>query len=255
MASTITANFLPGLLWTNKVRILDAEEVFATNDSCCHDFDKRHLIDRDYLASIDVGNETGVADGRLVDPTPPCNSIFGTKSTTDTIVGMIRKRLKVSIFVGDRSGWVQYKLQNVLVVDSLPLPLHISWQALDLEPDRINTKDKRLTALQPRLTSSIVPPQFRSHPYWGRNDMNVMGSLFSEGIERTDELVQEIQENTTGRPNRAKRGKACATCGIVSENIMLCSRCKDESYCSRNCQKKRWRIHKNVCQPPNTNSL
>jgi len=38
----------------------------------------------------------------------------------------------------------------------------------------------------------------------------------------------------------------CAECGEVASQ--RCSRCKEEWYCSRECQLKRWKQHKPVCQ-------
>jgi len=41
--------------------------------------------------------------------------------------------------------------------------------------------------------------------------------------------------------------KACAECGILSEDNVKCSACKSVHYCSRDCQRKHWTIHKPDC--------
>ena len=38
----------------------------------------------------------------------------------------------------------------------------------------------------------------------------------------------------------------CANCG--KDATQRCSRCKSEWYCSRECQVKRWKIHKELCK-------
>lgn len=41
----------------------------------------------------------------------------------------------------------------------------------------------------------------------------------------------------------------CANCGSSSANILFCSRCKDVAYCSVDCQKEHWKIHRQICGP------
>ena len=45
----------------------------------------------------------------------------------------------------------------------------------------------------------------------------------------------------------------CAACGKGSREdgkaLLLCARCKEEKYCSTECQKKRWKKHKKECEP------
>jgi MYND finger len=48
----------------------------------------------------------------------------------------------------------------------------------------------------------------------------------------------------------ANEGFECTYCGKSSEEKMpCCSRCKKQSYCSRDCQSKHWKVHKQDCKP------
>ena len=48
------------------------------------------------------------------------------------------------------------------------------------------------------------------------------------------------------KPKKQIKGK-CALCN--SEATATCSKCKSAYYCSRNCQKSDWKIHKKTCNP------
>jgi hypothetical protein len=66
------------------------------------------------------------------------------------------------------------------------------------------------------------------------------------GVEFTDEiktLAANLDHFLTG----------CAACGKVEREdgkaLLQCARCKNERYCSTDCQKKRWKVHKESCEP------
>ncbi|KAK6535761.1 hypothetical protein TWF281_000013 [Arthrobotrys megalospora] len=40
---------------------------------------------------------------------------------------------------------------------------------------------------------------------------------------------------------------SCGSCHISKEDLKKCARCKSEFYCSRECQKAHWKVHKKVC--------
>lgn len=43
----------------------------------------------------------------------------------------------------------------------------------------------------------------------------------------------------------------CAYCGKTGEKLLRCGRCKKVYYCSVNCQRPHWKIHKKVCKKSN----
>lgn len=52
--------------------------------------------------------------------------------------------------------------------------------------------------------------------------------------------------------------KMCGQCGIFAEaggeKFSVCSRCRTEFYCGKECQKKNWKSHKIICQEVTTTS-
>jgi hypothetical protein len=66
-----------------------------------------------------------------------------------------------------------------------------------------------------------------------------------DGVEFTDE-IKKLADNLDAFPG-------CAACGkekrADGKALLLCARCKREKYCSTDCQKKRWKKHKQECEP------
>ena len=66
-------------------------------------------------------------------------------------------------------------------------------------------------------------------------------------------LKKDMKENIIDEPNnflipKAKNfGKRCCVCRKFYYNIKLCSRCMCSKYCSRTCQIKDYKIHKEIC--------
>eukprot|EP00897_Mesotaenium_endlicherianum_P005407 jgi/Mesen1/4895/ME000244S04082 len=53
----------------------------------------------------------------------------------------------------------------------------------------------------------------------------------------------------TNRGKHAKGApKACDVCGVVDEKVHRCTACKAAAYCSRECQKRAWPSHKELCK-------
>jgi len=227
------ASYYPNICFAVKVKVLDAEEVYASQDLGAANYEIRHFIDKKYLLSIPGGQE--YLD-TLVAPTPPCSELYGTKRETrnEIVVGMLSKRLKVAIYVGARNGWKLSKLSNVLVIEELPVPIHVSLKSLKVYPDE-----------QPfNFDKDVFPVSYHSHPYW-TSDLENLGSVFHMTGEENKRLKQNVIEGRTGRPDTNYTGRACSNCGKLNCTLQ-CSQCKSVSYCSKDCQRKDWPRHKKV---------
>jgi hypothetical protein len=80
------------------------------------------------------------------------------KEPSERILGMLPS-LKVSIHISedtDDSKWSVHTLSNVLVVDALPVPLHVSLKTIRVFPEDQSGM----------LEATSFPPQYQSHPYW-----------------------------------------------------------------------------------------
>ena len=42
--------------------------------------------------------------------------------------------------------------------------------------------------------------------------------------------------------------KECAACGITGKPLLVCGKCHMTRYCSRECQKAHWNVHKAMCK-------
>jgi len=80
--------------------------------------------------------------------------------------------------------------------------------------------------------------------------MNVMspGGLFNTGMttSSTSAVIKELRD-------QRNKPDACGNCGVKHRSegqaLLKCSKCKNRSYCSAECQKKAWKVHKKVCEP------
>lgn len=70
--------------------------------------------------------------------------------------------------------------------------------------------------------------------------------LRSQTEEETVSARRELI-NPTVSPN-AKPGRFCASCGALPEKLKNCSRCRTVWYCSEDCQRRHWPLHKGHCK-------
>ena len=56
------------------------------------------------------------------------------------------------------------------------------------------------------------------------------------------------------KPNAASDKKYCANCGLKGDDLKRCADCGQVRYCSRECQKKHWKIHKMDCKKSSSSS-
>lgn len=59
---------------------------------------------------------------------------------------------------------------------------------------------------------------------------------------------------STSSPNRMA-SKRCSKCQFGHNEVSACSKCKTAWYCSKECQKAHWEIHKPLCRPYSPNEV
>lgn len=71
-------------------------------------------------------------------------------------------------------------------------------------------------------------------------------SVFCHGEDDPNGVTHPSEEDTMFWLQMAK-GKACEYCYAPSEKLSKCAKCRDAMYCSRDCQKAAWKLHKRLC--------
>jgi len=187
----------------------------------------------------------------MTTPTPLCTVLNGTNTKGgERVVGILQKRLLVSLYLDhgafqeDSSEkyaagtWLELKLQNVLVVENMPVPFHLS-----VKGARINLN---FSLSHKPSWKSDFPPQYQRHVYWpsdnttqgSRNVVHLAGNL-EPGAS------QYIRDNLTGKPGTIR--PSCQVCGKANASFR-CSVCSGAHCCSKECQKSDWKSHKQVCK-------
>jgi len=232
------AFFYPNLMTTIEVQILGTKTL-ASHDFMAATHEMRHLIDRAFLLSLNGGEELMVG---CVTPTPPCHELGGTKSShPERIRGMLTVPLQASVRVIDMyevSSRINVFLDHCLVVDSLPVPLHISVKALmNVAADK-QTLDALCLAAQGRhkfKRESFPQPTYQTHPYWHNPNLGSIGMSESYG-----KWHQELVNDLATRNDQAEL-VACHQCSATGK-MYFCAKCKCAHlhfacYCSKACQK------------------
>lgn len=61
--------------------------------------------------------------------------------------------------------------------------------------------------------------------------------------------AQSLSSSTSGRSAPVGANNACANCHKKSDKLMMCGKCKQVKYCSRDCQVAHFKSgHKKVCK-------
>jgi len=238
----------------------------ATHDFETDHHERRHFIDRSFVASLPEG---GSLLSSLVPPVPRCvgltivspdscvSSADGDSARPENVVGMLRDPLRVCLRVSDQ-GEADRKLNlnlcNTLVVDVLPVPLHISVKAL-FDAARAAPTSALLEAAcrnpPPHLRdccASLFPEEYRQHSYWRQQQIQPTAGNFRPEV--TPKTWQAALERAGG--NDSVEVRACAACGEeTGRRLKRCAGCGKVWYCSADCQRTHWSApggHRQVCR-------
>ena len=83
-----------------------------------------------------------------------------------------------------------------------------------------------------------------------------MATSLHEAVERTAARTQQAaaQSQSTAATATTTQAGACAACGTSSiptdAAFKTCARCKAVQYCSKDCQRTHWPVHKATCTAP-----
>lgn len=234
-------SFYPSLMNTLNVKVFGKADarVYATHDHGTANHELRHMIDASFLRSLEGGT-----DLEITNPQPPCTRVELTKTPGgDRVQGMLKEPLPVSFKSGQADQVVMY-LDHVLVIDSLPVPLHISVKALqEKEGNKIfEWLNSALRDYSTKLKKSLFPTRYHSHAYWTDDTICCGSCAFASDTEYQtmfDDLVKYQGNDTVLR-------RVCAACNSFG-SLSVCRACNKEYYCSKECQVADWPRHKPLC--------
>ncbi|KAG1678290.1 hypothetical protein FOA52_013911 [Chlamydomonas sp. UWO 241] len=263
------AFYYPNLCNILDVKVLGVPTV-ASHDVGAASHEQRHFIDSAFLASLPGGE---ALLGALVTPQPPCASMHGTNTPgEERVLGMLPGQLSLtfkyredpppacSSHEAQRVGRkCDLLLAHVLVVDALPVPLHLSVKAID---QAASTGEIDSDAIAPlwaaagtagrggrKLDASHMPERYRIHPYWSE------GKVLQVGLSNSVEEMSAALSQARG--NDAAAVRECGNCGQTAGKLKKCGRCEASGrtqgaafYCCRECQLEAWPEHKLHCPRP-----
>eukprot|EP00282_Hemiselmis_andersenii_P003640 CAMPEP_0114155872 /NCGR_PEP_ID=MMETSP0043_2-20121206/25721_1 /TAXON_ID=464988 /ORGANISM="Hemiselmis andersenii, Strain CCMP644" /LENGTH=271 /DNA_ID=CAMNT_0001251205 /DNA_START=80 /DNA_END=895 /DNA_ORIENTATION=- len=224
MAAIKPASFYPSLMGTLTFNVhtgVSSTEAVATQDLGTANVEFRHYIDHAFLAGLEGGQEMLAS---LTTPRPPCTELWGTKrmSGNERVVGMLSQPLHVS-FKATRADRMIRKsdmyLADVLVIDSLPVPLHVSVQGLEATGAFTSEQEREelyraASDFSRKPTKELFPEQFHDHPYWGGPggygpNTSVLGNIATVGMGGVENLRQEL---LSARSPDVSTPRVCAAC-------------------------------------------
>lgn len=150
-------------------------EVKATHDIGCAEGGSMHMIDASFLHFIESGahlnpSKVDKVTGTLTQGQSVCGQLRELRVRAYQLEPDPNSRLEHSQLGMRRVAAVDVVLKDVLVVDSLPVPLHVSLSTLQ----KGSTRGSRLRGLgQPfdySFGATLFPMRYRTHPYWAKQD-------------------------------------------------------------------------------------
>lgn len=137
------------------------------------------------------------------------------------------------------------KFLNEQLVDQIPV---LGGMLRALEEMSMMTGDVNIATNNPFIVQQL--PEIRARIMNGKNWNAIakyqVDNFFTQTVEAIKEEMSEIMKlyNSNVYDDFMEEPK-CAGCGEAA--TQRCSRCKEEWYCGRECQLKRWKQHKEMC--------
>ena len=117
--------------------------------------------------------------------------------------------------------------------------------------------------MAPLLRPSYLSPLNPQQPLYFILKVNsLLLILIHPDIDKVDDVSTSQLKSSLGSslpsPNdKTDRLQCCAQCGhsgngdsATHHNLLRCSKCKSVYYCTKECQKDHWKIHKAECNSP-----
>lgn len=170
--------------------------------------------------------------------------------TSLVVMGMVPVplRLKLTIRDGPQQGEKVYLvLEQVLVIDRLPVPIHVSikrLRSMTETPEQQQIIDS-LNQGDLEFASNSVPESYRNHPYWLESSTIFIGSFGKNAAAIDASRWDHLESASAGSKDQISVIK-CAVCDITT-GLMKCGACKNIYYCGKVHQKCHWRVHKSSC--------
>ncbi|KAJ1425046.1 hypothetical protein B484DRAFT_432199 [Ochromonadaceae sp. CCMP2298] len=207
------AQFYPTLVGMTRGHIVHPEGqmgVLFTNNYGTAGYDLRHFIDYNTMRSLPHG---AALETSIIAPQPLCRRIVGKEMERQSIVGMLGVPLEVKVKLNDKM--ILLRLEQVLVIDRLPVPLHISIQRLGAFNDldeltkamqnrkhpihvAFNKPSHNRSIYEPPDLSAPPPPEelpeeFHDHPYW-TSDTIYLGNADEAHGALQQHIISEAQQ-------------------------------------------------------------
>jgi hypothetical protein len=114
--------------------------------------------------------------------------------------------------------------------------------------------DALWSVLRPYATRAAISPLFavsfvEAVGGAAKNGAPAAAGSGAAGASRTAEQ-RPAQPSTQARPPTAPKGERCWACGGAGRpKLLTCSKCKRAKYCSAECSRENWRVHRAECKP------
>ena len=186
---------LSGIVWVKVGGCL----VAASHDLGTACVEKRSFIDLAFVASLPDGEQLLAS---LVQPVPACTSLDGTKTSGEVVLGMLPDKLNISVVMSGKETGLMLALDRALVVDKLPVPLHISVKCVHTSKMSKRETDIYNMAFactghdwDSKFSVQNFPTSYQDHAYWKNDGILYLGA----GLE---DIAQLMMSKTRVVPQR-----------------------------------------------------